>query len=109
MKQWATHNFMTALIASGTKPSQALAIQGYTGFGLQMPAAFTGATIKFQVSADNVTYQDLYDKTNTLVSVTVAVDRHYTLPDDLAPWAFVKIVSASNEGADRSLIFIAKY
>lgn len=100
---------MTAVIPNGTKPSQALAIQGYREFGLQMPAAFTGATIKFQVSADNVTYGDLYDKTNTLVSVTVAVNRHYTLPDDLAPWAFVRIVSASDEGAERSLVFIAKY
>jgi len=108
MRQQAKHVVSTALIASGEAISQALAIQAYHDFGVQMPAAFTGASISFQVSADGTTFQALYDRTNTIVSVTVAVNRSYDLPGELADWAFVKIVSASNEGAARELIFIAK-
>jgi hypothetical protein len=108
MREQAKHVVMTATIANGQTTSQALAIQAYRNFGLQLPAAFTGASIKFQVSADNVTYQDLYDRNNTLVSVTVVQGRSYDLPGELADWAFVKIVSASAEGADRALTLIAK-
>ena len=108
MRVQARHVVMTATIANGAAISNALPVHAYTNFGLVLTAAFTGATIKFSVSADNVTYQDLYDRSNNLVSVPVTQGRSYDLPGELADWAFFKIVSASNEAADRLLIVIAK-
>jgi hypothetical protein len=108
MRQQAKHVVMTALIPINEATSQALAIQAYHAFGLQMPAAFTGASISFQVSADGTTFQALYDRLNDIVTVPVAVARSYDLPGEIGDWAFVKIVSASNEAAARELVFIAK-
>lgn len=75
--------------------------------GIIMPAAFTGASITFQVSQDDSTYQALYDSSNSQVSITVSASRTYSLKQDvranLSKWRYVKIVSASAEGAARSI------
>ncbi len=90
-------------IANNGTTSDAVQSVGYAAFGLVMPAAFTGTTISFLVSADGVTYQALYDRYNVLVSMTVAVSRSYDLPVELAGWHSFKIVSGSSEGAARTL------
>lgn len=80
--------------------------------GIQMPAAFTGASISFQVSGDDSTYQALYDSSNTLLSITVSASRTYGFTDSvratLAHWRYIKIVSASSEAAARSIKLITK-
>lgn len=99
----------TLVIANGETTSTAFTSSNFAAFGLQMPAAFTGASVTFTVSADDgATYQALYDTTNTLVSLTVAASRSYDLPSALTAWDHFKIVSASAEGAARSLIVIGK-
>lgn len=102
------YNTATIAIANGETVSSAFDASQFASFGLVMPSAFTGATISFQVSADGVTYQALYDSTNTLVSVTVAASRSYDLPSTLAAWQSFKVVSASAEGAARSLVVVEK-
>ena len=80
--------------------------------GFVMPAAFTGASISFQVSADDSTYQALYDDANSLVSITVSASRTYGFRNDVAMalghWRFVKFVSASAEGAERTIVVYTK-
>lgn len=98
----------TATIANGQTVSDAIDISDTVALGLVMPAAFTGTTLTFQVSADNSTFQALYDSTNTQVSLTVAVSRSYDLPAELASWPFFKIVSGSAEGGARSLVVVSK-
>lgn len=77
--------------------------------GFILPASFTGATVSFSVSADDVTYAALYDSTNTLISITVTQGRAYALPIGVFPFVYVKIVSASNEAAARTIIVSSKY
>ena len=97
----------TVVIANGQTTSGAVgntgARRGYKRIGVALPATFTGASISFSVSADGTTYQALYAITATLVSVTVVQGRSYDLPEELQPWPFFKIVSASAEGAERTL------
>lgn len=103
------NRIQTLAIANGATTSDAYAGGNMASYGLQMPAAFTGATISFQVSADKgTTFQALYDSANTLVSVTVAASRSYALPVTLAAWTHWKIVSASSEGAARALVVVGK-
>jgi hypothetical protein len=77
-------------------------------FGLVMPAAFTGATVSFKVSADNATFQPLYDNAGAAVSLTVGASQSFDLPTALASWPYWKVVSASAEGAARTLVVACK-
>ncbi len=106
----ATVRRATLTIASSGTESTALKITDQVAFGLQMPAAFTGTSITFLVSADNgATFQALYDSTGTTqVSMSVAASRSYDLPAELTAWDHVKIVSGSSEASARSLIVIGK-
>lgn len=102
-------------IASGATVSDGLfvgasqdAFGGLAGF--VMPATFTGASVTFQVSVDDSTYQALYDSSNNQISITVSASRSYAFKQDvrscLQPWPYVKIVSASGEGAARTITAI---
>ena len=105
----AFNRTQTLTILSGATSSDAFAANNTVAFGLQMPAAFTGTSITFTVSADGTTFQALYDSTGTTaVSMTVAASRSYDLPTALTTWKQFKIVSGSAEGADRSLVVIGK-
>ena len=106
----------TATIASGATTSDGIDLQlvEHLGciIGIQMPSAFTGASITFQVSGDDSTYQALYDSANNQVSITVSASRTYGFTDSvratLAHWRYIKVVSASSEGAQRLVKFITK-
>lgn len=100
---------VVATIASGQTASSAILFRGYAQGGFVLPAAFTGATVGFSVSADGVTYGTLYDSANAAVSVTVTQARAYAFPIAVFPFGYVKIVSASAEGADRSISVSLKY
>jgi hypothetical protein len=102
---WRDANITTATIASGQPNSDAIRNDRSAMGGLALPAAFTGSSLSFLVStAKGGTYQALYDETGVLVTIaSVTQGRSYTLPAALAPWPWFKIVSGSNEGADRSI------
>jgi hypothetical protein len=105
----------TAVIASGGTVSGACdlgtlaATEGLAGFVL--PATFTGTAITFQVSIDDSTYQALYNS-NTQLSLTVAQGRSYGFAADtralLFGWRYVKLVSGSSEGGERSIKLLVR-
>ncbi len=96
--------YNVATIASGQTASGAIDLQGLLLCQLIMPSALTGTSISFQSSHDNVTFNDVYNDTNTQITITVAVDRTYNIdPKDFAGVRYLKIVSNASEGADRSI------
>ena len=92
----------TVTLLSGQTVSPAVDLFGCSLCGLIFPAAFTGATVTFQVSPDNVTYYALNDSANAAISLTVTVSKAYSFSNTVfRGFRFIKIVSASSEGADR--------
>lgn len=97
-----------ATILSGQQDSSAVDISSWALLGFQMPAAFTGATVTFKVSSDGSTFTTLKDQTGTTITMTVSTSFAYPFPDEVSAWPYVKITSASAEGANRSIIIAAK-
>lgn len=107
----------TMTIASGqTVSTQAFTASGYAAFGVQIPAAFDGSAIEFQVSADDATtYQTLYeydpvanDGTTRKVTLSVTASRSYDLPVALVAWDHFKIVAGTAQTGDTGLVVIGK-
>ena len=93
----------TITVASSATTSAEVDLGGTEIVGLQMPAAFTGTTLKFLVStATGGTYQTLTDGAGADVSKTVAQGKYVGIdPTLFRGIRFVKLVSGSSEGADR--------
>lgn len=109
MRASREHGSALAAIASGGDTSNSIDYQKYAAGGFLMPAAFTGASVSFLVAEkDDGTYQPLYNASNSLVSITVAANRHYPLPAELAGYPFFKIKSVGAEGAARELKVVLK-
>jgi hypothetical protein len=105
------NNFVvhTATILSGQTTSDAIDLQGRPLVGMILPAAFTGSTITFTISVDNSTFTAVYNTANTQLSVTVTQGRAYLFsPGDLVGVRYLKLVSGSSEGADRSITLISR-
>ena len=106
-------SFVTATIASGATTSDAISMLDSAMTGVISPAALTGTAFTFTAcNAVDGTYVPVYDTEGNPVSITVTTSRAYGLSgseaDALAPWPFVKIVSGSAEGGDRSIIVCTK-
>jgi hypothetical protein len=103
---------MNATIASGETVSGAIDVYPGRLYGFVLPAAFTGTAITFQVSEDGSTYRALYDDGNTAVSITVTQARAYAFKVDdfhcLHQWRYIKLVSGSAEGADRTIQLLVR-
>ncbi len=99
----------TAGIALNATESDPVEVQGASRGGFVMPAAMTGTAMTFKVSHDGTTYKALYNSSNTLISITVAVDRAYPLPSEIFGFAYFKFVSGSTELAAREIALNAKY
>ena len=94
----------TATITNGESVGNAFYVGAKLPVSLQMPAAFTGATVSFQGSGDGVTYQALYIGA-AAYSETVTVSKNVQLDSSqFAGFPWLKIVSASAEGAARSIV-----
>jgi len=99
---------VTAVIASAGTVSGAVDMVGTGVVAIQLPAAMTGGSISFQASADNVTFSPVYDDTG-LVAVTTAANQYVTLPASITKSArYVKLVSDTAEGAERTIKLIAR-
>jgi hypothetical protein len=95
---------VSVTIASGQTESGAVDLHGMNLVGIMMPAAFTGTSVTFKGSLDGVTYNDLYNTDGTALSVTVAADRFILIvPSDFAAVRYLKLVSGSSEGAERTI------
>ncbi len=95
-------------IATSTTISNGVFMQGGIAGAILMPAALTGTALSFQVSIDDTVYTALYDTTGSAVSYTVAASRIIPLNKEVfASFPYLKIVSGSAEGANRTFtIFI---
>lgn len=99
----------TVVIANGGTVSGAIDLQGLTLCGVILPSAFTGAAITFQVSDDNVTYQAAYNTSNNAMTMTVTQARTYMItPTDFAGVRYLKLVSGSAEGAERTIKLLTR-
>lgn len=89
--------------SSGTK-STSVDLRGMTLCGFYLPASFTGTAITFEASADNSTYLPVQDGDGAAISKTVAQGQYIKLdPADFAGIQFIKLVSGSTEGAERTI------
>lgn len=90
----------TIPISSTTSNAVDLTSDGLVGF--LMPSAFTGTTVTFLGSPDDVSYGALFNSNAQQFSITVAADRYFMLfPADFLGCRYVKFVSGSTEAAER--------
>ena len=98
---------LTVTIPNGTAISAAYSIEGFTAGLLHMPAAWTAASIGFQVSSTfGGTYRELSDASGLIEIVWPLADEAHMLPADIGSVKFVKIWSETagsgvNQGAER--------
>jgi hypothetical protein len=109
----------TAVIANGASLSDAIELgDGVRQVcGIQMPAAWTAASLTFAVSADGITYSPLYFDTGeytvaagagAVASAGISLE-----PRAFAGWPYVKVrsgtaASAVNQGAARTLTVLTR-
>jgi hypothetical protein len=99
----------TVTIANGGTASTTIDLQGRGLVAVILPSAFTGSIITFQASPDNNTFQALYNTANTQLSMSVTQGRTYLLsPSDLVGVRYLKLVSGSAEGAERTLTLMVR-
>jgi hypothetical protein len=96
-------------ILSGATESNALHLGAFAQCGIILPAAFTGTSISFLVSANGTDFSPFYDNANALVSITVTQGRAYALPINIFPFTWIKIKSNATEGGNRVIELPAKY
>lgn len=96
---------VVATIANGAPLSSVIPLNGFSLVGILFPSAFTGATVSFEASVDGVTFFPVRSTLmGTLLSYTVTQGTYAAIdPKDFAGIAFLKILSASNEGGARTL------
>ena len=98
-----------AVIANGASLSPAIDLSGTVIVGFVMPASWTAAVLTFQVSDDNVTFNDLYNESGTEISLTVAAARFVRLnPAEWAAIRYLKVRSGTtgspvNQGPERTI------
>jgi hypothetical protein len=104
---------LTATIANGESLSGAVDLGGRKLVAIDMPAAWTAASLTFQASPDGVTYDDLYDG-GTERALTVAASRY--LAQNIGDWVgvrWLKIRSGTsgtpvNQGGARTLTLVVQ-
>lgn len=103
----------TATIANGASLSAAVNIAHMDLFAIEMPAAWTAASLTFQGSYDGTTYSDLYDDAGNEVTFTVDASRYVLIRTPAQFFGLKKLKvrsgttgSAVNQGAARSINLI---
>jgi hypothetical protein len=90
----------TAVIANGASLSGSVYLGSLTLLSIIMPAAWTAASLTFQVSNDGTNWNNLYDTANTEVAYTVAAGNALAVePDKFAGWRFLKVRSGTTAAA----------
>lgn len=98
-----------AVIANGgTVSSPAVDLGDLSLCGLIVPV-MTGTALTFQVSVDGTNFYVLHDSTKAAFTVTVdgTARAFYLTPQIFAGWKYIKVVSGSAEGAERTIKVIA--
>ena len=96
-------------ISSGGTVSSALELGvGRSVLALVTPAALTGTALSFQASVDGSTYNTVTDE-GSAYSVTAAASRFISIKPGLLVGArYIKVVSGSAEGADRTIVVVSR-
>jgi hypothetical protein len=100
---------VNAVIANGQTASSAISLSDnaldFSCFvGFYTPATLTGTSFTFQASSDGSTFVNVLNE-GTSYSVTVAASRYVSVePAVFAGVRFIKIVSGSSEGAERTIV-----
>jgi len=99
-----------AVIASSGTTSGIVDCEGYSVVAIRWPAAFTGATATVQNAHDrDGTYLTVDDGAGTDLSLTVTASRQSKISADTTiGWQFIKLVSASSEGEERTIEVVLK-
>lgn len=102
---------VTATIANGASLSAAIDLgANYFAVSLTMPAAWTAASLSFQTSVDNVTFNEMSDVLGALVSLTVSASTDLALDGTtFIGRRYIKVRSGTaaspvNQGASRAII-----
>lgn len=102
----------TATIANGASLSDAVQVDGSTVVGIVMPAAWTTANLTMQASADDSTYNNVYDELGTEKTIVATAARYIALnPADFLGSNSIKVrsgtsASAVAQGAERLVTVI---
>lgn len=101
---------INSTIASGQGKSGVIDLLSATLCGVRIPAAFTGTAITFESSKTATgTFDAVKDGAGNSISKTVAASQYIALdPSLFAGIRFLKIVSGSNEAADRVVTAVAR-
>lgn len=103
----------TVTIASSGTVSTSVDLKSYTLALIEMPAAFTGTALTFQCSSrsgGSGSWLALWSN-GTQVTLTVAqgrIESTSSIAGSLAPCRYLKVVSGSAEGAERTLTLVLK-
>lgn len=99
-------------IASGQTKSQVINLLGLTPVALELPALFTGTTIRFEgslINDDAAVMKSIRNEDGTDYTLTVAQNRIYRIPSTvLTGLSRLVIVSGSAEGAARDIKLSAR-
>lgn len=95
------------VIASGEATSTLVATSGGVLAGFYAPASMTGASVSFTAAStdDPTTFYPVRDAFGNLVTVTLNAAASYYSTRSILPFGpdFIRIVSASNEAAGRTI------
>ena len=104
----------TATIASGASLSGAVDLGDNVIVALSMPASWTTAVLSFQGSHDGVTYQELKDTYDALLSYNPLVASNRAVePQHFLGWRYIKVRSGTaavpvNQAAERVITLITR-
>ena len=97
-------------IASGQTASGEADLGGTTLVGVMLPAALTGTAVTFTAAlAPGGTFNPVTGSNGSALSYTVAANKYLAIDPALFHGVqFLKAVSGSAEGADRTLVLVSK-
>lgn len=103
----STRSGDVTIASSGTTSTALNLLRTYELVGIYTPAALTGTAFTFQASDDGVTYGTVVDAMGANVSITVAVSEYQNISGlGLSGANYIKVVSGSTEGAERTITLV---
>lgn len=102
----------TATIANGESLSAGVRFDGAALVAIIMPAAWTAASLTFQASVDDITYNNVYNESGIEKTVTASTSRYIALnPADFVGANYIKVRSGTsgtpvNQDAERALSLV---
>lgn len=85
--------------------SNAIDLQGTFLVGLIFPSTFDGTQLRFKVSNDGTTYQDYYNTSGTLITLTCGASRTVGIvPSDFAGFRYLQLVSVTTQTTTSTVI-----